>query len=357
METVVAVLGLSSLVVACASLVGIIHPMPRLGLRTRTVAVGVFTVSFSTFIFAVTITPEPNNRSEPTPIGLPDQRVRMPKVQLVESDQNGWQHQSLMSTVYTIAAFVSAALIGRKLWDSAWGRKVRGDYQAAVEKAEESRKAATAERRSQRQRRQEARRLAEEQKRRHLQKEQVQQARETRRREEERAHRRKAYAAEAARIKAIPQRLSHIAGTAFLVRGCPNCYENSMRLLSVSPNSRSIEYACATCGRRRRAAAANPEAMEALGLMNQFVSHYCDKALHFVTPSDPLPYEQTVREPIPEVVRTEVWRRDGGQCARCGRRENLQFDHIIPVKKGGATTVNNLQVLCRSCNLAKGTKI
>ena len=73
--------------------------------------------------------------------------------------------------------------------------------------------------------------------------------------------------------------------------------------------------------------------------------------------SDPLPYEQTIREPIPEAVRSEVYRRDGGRCVRCGRSENLQFDHIIPIKKGGATTVNNLQVLCRSCNLAKGAKI
>ena len=257
-----------------------------------------------------------------------------------------------------LAALVFAVLVGRELWNSgAWGQKVRADYQAAVERAKVDREDAIAERNRQRERRQEARRLAEEQERKRLQKERMLHAQQEKRREEERARKRRAQAAEAARIEAIPRRLSHIAGTAFLVRSCPNCYENSMCLLSVSPNSRSIEYACTTCGRRRRAAAANPEAGEALGLIGQVVSHYRDKALYFTTPSDPLPYEQTVREPIPEAVRTEVWRRDGGQCVRCGRRENLQFDHVIPVKKGVATMVTNLQVLCRSCNLAKGTKI
>src|SRR6266581_3396135 len=30
---------------------------------------------------------------------------------------------------------------------------------------------------------------------------------------------------------------------------------------------------------------------------------------------------------IPETVRIEVWRRDGGKCTRCGSRENLEYDH------------------------------
>jgi len=159
------------------------------------------------------------------------------------------------------------------------------------------------------------------------------------------------------RIEDIPEKLLEIVSSSFLVKSCPSCYESAMRLLSVSPNGRSIEYKCDNCGKRRRAVAANPKAQEVTGLFRDFGRYYRDSPVVFTAPSDPLPYEQTVREPIPETVRTQVWRRDGGQCVRCGRKENLQFDHIIPVKKGGATTANNLQVLCRSCNLSKGTKI
>jgi 5-methylcytosine-specific restriction endonuclease McrA len=32
------------------------------------------------------------------------------------------------------------------------------------------------------------------------------------------------------------------------------------------------------------------------------------------------------REPIPESVRHEVWRRDEGRCVDCGSREKLEFD-------------------------------
>ena len=70
-----------------------------------------------------------------------------------------------------------------------------------------------------------------------------------------------------------------------------------------------------------------------------------------------MPFEQTTREQIPSSLRSEVWRRDEGRCRRCSSRNNLQFDHIIPVSRGGGTTPQNLQLLCRSCNLSKGNKI
>ncbi len=34
-----------------------------------------------------------------------------------------------------------------------------------------------------------------------------------------------------------------------------------------------------------------------------------------------------------------------------------QIDHIIPVSKGGKTTLSNLQVLCANCNREKSDKI
>lgn len=56
-------------------------------------------------------------------------------------------------------------------------------------------------------------------------------------------------------------------------------------------------------------------------------------------------HEGEAREPIPENVRLFVWRRDKGQCVRCGSRERLEFDHIIPVVAGGSSTERNIQLL------------
>lgn len=63
------------------------------------------------------------------------------------------------------------------------------------------------------------------------------------------------------------------------------------------------------------------------------------------------------RESIPQDVMDKVWNRDGGRCVKCGSQENLEFDHIIPVSKGGATTYRNLQLLCKKCNLEKSNSI
>lgn len=67
--------------------------------------------------------------------------------------------------------------------------------------------------------------------------------------------------------------------------------------------------------------------------------------------------ERAAREPIPEHVRLFVWRRDKGQCVRCGSRERLEFDHIIPVVAGGSNTERNIQLLCESCNRSKSATV
>ena len=63
------------------------------------------------------------------------------------------------------------------------------------------------------------------------------------------------------------------------------------------------------------------------------------------------------RDPIADDVKLLVWARDGGACVRCGSKENLHFDHIIPVAKGGGGEVTNIQILCQRCNLQKSDKI
>lgn len=63
------------------------------------------------------------------------------------------------------------------------------------------------------------------------------------------------------------------------------------------------------------------------------------------------------RESISEHVRMYVWRRDGSKCVECGSIRNLEFDHIIPVSKGGSNTARNIRILCENCNRSKSDKI
>lgn len=62
-------------------------------------------------------------------------------------------------------------------------------------------------------------------------------------------------------------------------------------------------------------------------------------------------------EPISVDTRLFVWQRDGGKCRNCGSRYDLHFDHIIPRSWGGASTVENVQLLCLRCNLRKGASL
>ena len=77
---------------------------------------------------------------------------------------------------------------------------------------------------------------------------------------------------------------------------------------------------------------------------------------HAVLSTRGLP-ERPRREPIAREVRRAVFERDGGHCVECGSAFELQFDHVIPVALGGASTVGNLQILCAPCNRSKGAHV
>ena len=44
----------------------------------------------------------------------------------------------------------------------------------------------------------------------------------------------------------------------------------------------------------------------------------------------------------------------GECCANCGEKEDLVLDHIVPLAKGGGSQLDNLQLLCATCNRIKG---
>jgi HNH endonuclease len=63
--------------------------------------------------------------------------------------------------------------------------------------------------------------------------------------------------------------------------------------------------------------------------------------------------QQPARTAISDAVKLFVFQRDGGRCVSCGINVDLQFDHVIPVSAGGASTPENVQILCGSCTRAK----
>ena len=73
-----------------------------------------------------------------------------------------------------------------------------------------------------------------------------------------------------------------------------------------------------------------------------------------------------ISEDKPDERSTEDYRpallsRDNKKCRCCGRElgkgVKLEIDHIVPVKMGGQTVLENLQILCRTCNVEKGTQL
>lgn len=53
----------------------------------------------------------------------------------------------------------------------------------------------------------------------------------------------------------------------------------------------------------------------------------------------------------------QLVKRDGALCVSCKANENLEVDHIVPVSRGGSDDLDNLQILCRSCNASKGNRL
>lgn len=65
-----------------------------------------------------------------------------------------------------------------------------------------------------------------------------------------------------------------------------------------------------------------------------------------------------------ESQKLRAYERQGHKCPLCVANginteyafEDMEGDHIIPWSKGGHTTDNNLQMLCKKCNAAKSDK-
>lgn len=75
--------------------------------------------------------------------------------------------------------------------------------------------------------------------------------------------------------------------------------------------------------------------------------------------------QESIRRPhIPAELRRQVWARDRGCCqfrvpggGICGSLWQCEVDHIIPVARSGATTLENLRVLCKAHNLQAAREV
>lgn len=76
-------------------------------------------------------------------------------------------------------------------------------------------------------------------------------------------------------------------------------------------------------------------------------------------------------KPLSERIRHELYLKSKRVCNKCDRkvywcsgnsvspfddRLNAHIDHIFPRARGGQNNESNLQILCVSCNSAKGAK-
>jgi hypothetical protein len=62
------------------------------------------------------------------------------------------------------------------------------------------------------------------------------------------------------------------------------------------------------------------------------------------------PIRRSKSRSISKRLRSEVKKRAGNKCERCGSRHQLEIDHRIPYAKGGKSSLENLRLLCRNCN-------
>lgn len=63
---------------------------------------------------------------------------------------------------------------------------------------------------------------------------------------------------------------------------------------------------------------------------------------------------------LPSTFTTEQWedckQYFNNECCYCGKTLPLEQEHLIPVTKGGAYSLENIVCACKSCNTSKGNK-
>lgn len=83
--------------------------------------------------------------------------------------------------------------------------------------------------------------------------------------------------------------------------------------------------------------------------------HYKEKLSEIPPPPNHIG-GKVIASGVSELIRQDVFKRDGGKCKVCSSNKDLSLDHIIPRSDGGTNEIENLQTLCRRCNSAKNNR-
>ena len=152
----------------------------------------------------------------------------------------------------------------------------------------------------------------------------------------------------------------------YLIPSCSRCLGESFAVVQVGSLGNNIRTVCKTCGSKKWFKTKSEEKdltflcswFENIVKLEQGINYVSDIKLD-ANKGDDVKHNDIgyIREPIPKDVQDRVWNRDGGKCVQCGSVEKLEFDHIIPLSKGGSSTYRNIQLLCENCNRSKGNKI
>ena len=119
--------------------------------------------------------------------------------------------------------------------------------------------------------------------------------------------------------------------------------KNNLGTLKLSMTSQSLESSSS----KPLAAASSPKAdVQTVPVKTN------NAAQHFPDRMNPRENAKTSRY-IPSAVRHAVYMRDRGICQNCGSTRAMEVDHIKPHALGGEHKLENLRLLCRSCNQRK----
>ena len=71
-------------------------------------------------------------------------------------------------------------------------------------------------------------------------------------------------------------------------------------------------------------------------------------------------YEGKKETATRQFIKKQLINSKGNVCALCGKpitnMKDCTIDHIIPISKGGLTTIENCQLAHRECNLIRGNQ-
>lgn len=61
-----------------------------------------------------------------------------------------------------------------------------------------------------------------------------------------------------------------------------------------------------------------------------------------------------------QFIRKQLINKNGAICSLCDKpietMKDCTIDHVVPISKGGLTTIDNCRLAHRNCNLSKGNK-